>query len=770
MKFRMLSLILAATLMLPMLAACSSRPKPELSRVTHVYKSKDISLPDNISTSSGSMYLVGGELMIRATEILDEGPYENREQAENARREVMLKLDIATGDYTMEPLPKLGANRYINYVLPVEDGYLLIINSYDEKQGTEQFSVECWDGKAFTVLSDNVQALFDANPEEAEFGFRNFYLQYIQTDGDGNIYLATDGLLGVFDAAMKKLFEIELPGWIDTLGKSADGRVFIQYYDRQNGGQVLRYIDPAKKDFGEHLEIPASDRFLNAEFYTGSGYDMYISDDQSVWGYNVGSEPVELLNWVNSDIIADGIRDLAIVDENTFIANYYEYHEEGTVRELYILERVPDEEVPERYVIDLAVHYMNYELPSKVVRFNRNNDEYRVRITDYSQYVTDENFEAGAERLYNDIKAGTGPDVISLANFNNSAVLIEEEIFADLYEFMDKDKEFDRETLFDCVLEPFEVRGELPQLVTSMSLRTLAAKRANVPGDSWTVEQFLDWAEALPNGKYLTDYMNQTGMLNLLICRSIERFIDAERGKVDFDNDTFRRLLEYAKNTTDFNYRDTLSGDALADFNTDRYKAYREDIILLHEAHIYDLSGLVDAMFAFGFEDTAFIGYPTMEGSSGVVVTPNESYAILDDSPVADGAWEFVKSMLSPDSSMRGGRMNLSANREAFRAATAEDMKMHYFYYYDGGRSGSSSDDFFGRYDESEGIYRDFTDADVALMERMLDGAAAIPAYAEKFVELAMEDLEMYFAGEKTLDETIDIIESRVGLYIAENS
>ena len=55
-------------------------------------------------------------------------------------------------------------------------------------------------------------------------------------------------------------------------------------------------------------------------------------------------------------------------------------------------------------------------------------------------------------------------------------------------------------------------------------------------------------------------------------------------------------------------------------------------------------------------------------------------------------------------------------------------------------------------------------------MERMLDGAAAIPVYAEKFVELAMEDLQMYFAGEKTLDETIDIIESRVGLYIAENS
>jgi len=113
---RILSLLLAVSLMGGAVVSCGGQNKPELSRVTNVYQSTDVTLPDNISVSA--MYMTEEGLLIRATEVLDEGPYENRAQAEAARREVLLDFDIDTGDYTVEPLPKMKSGSYLNFVLP----------------------------------------------------------------------------------------------------------------------------------------------------------------------------------------------------------------------------------------------------------------------------------------------------------------------------------------------------------------------------------------------------------------------------------------------------------------------------------------------------------------------------------------------------------------------------------------------------------------------------------------------------------------------------
>ncbi|MBE6611529.1 MAG: extracellular solute-binding protein [Ruminococcaceae bacterium] len=764
---RILSLLLAVSLMGGAVVSCGGQNKPELSRVTNVYQSTDVTLPDNISVSA--MYMTEEGLLIRATEVLDEGPYENRAQAEAARREVLLDFDIDTGDYTVEPLPKMKSGSYLNFVLPQDDGTVLAaVGSYDEEAGTALTSLIHWDGETMTTICEDVEAGFSTKAEDTEFGFGDFYIQSIQTDNEGNICIATDSVIGVFDPSMKKLFEVELPGWLDDMGKTADGRVWARFYDRKQGGQVFKYLDTKAKGFGEDVPMPKNNNFLNAEFYLGPGYDMYINDGNAVYGYTGGSEPTVLLDWVNSDIIANGIQDLIIVDADTFVANYYEYSEEGSIRELYILKRVPDEEVPERYIIDLAVNYVDYDLPSYIVRFNRANDKYRIRLTDYSAYNTEENRQLAEETLYNEISAGTGPDLVMLSGFSNQNQLLTEGVFADLYGFMDKDEEFDRADLYDSVLNAYESDGELPVLVTKMQLMTLVGKTTNLPGESWTADAFLDWAEGLSDGQYTFSYSSSLQMLNALLCCSLGDFIDADTGAVNFDTPTFRRMLEFAKNTADFNYRDTLSGDELMDYDEDRYRPYRENVILLEEAYLYDLGEMVNSMFTFGFEDTTFIGYPSSQGS-GVVIQPSESYAILKDSPVGEGAWEFIKSMFSPNSySAMRGRPEICASRSRFRESVKQELEMHYFYYYNGGRSGSSGDDFFTRHDESEGIFRDFTQADVTLMESLIDSAVAIPSYFEKVAEILMEELEMYFAGDKSLDETVSVIQGRVSIYIAE--
>ena len=105
---------------------------------------------------------------------------------------------------------------------------------------------------------------------------------------------------------------------------------------------------------------------------------------------------------------------------------------------------------------------------------------------------------------------------------------------------------------------------------------------------------------------------------------------------VDFNNETFRRLIEYSKNRGEFSYTDILEAEGWQD---DRNKMYREDEVMLTDAYIYSVGDVVDTMFSFGFEDAVFVGYPTEKGNVAFL-QPSLHYAINKDSPVADGAWE----------------------------------------------------------------------------------------------------------------------------------
>ncbi len=759
----LLAVSVLCTLVLP---SCGEKAKePEMSRVSHVYKTTEISLPESYSVDS--MSSVGGKVIVECTEDLTA----ELDSGIRSIRRLLLELDPLTGEYTETKLPEFDfEKRQIYETCYTPDGSILMATVHLDYEAENYYYdvVRFEDGELIT-LCDDLEPMFETDLSNSRYG-TDFYLQDMLTDGNGNIYIVTGTLIGVFDSNMNKLFELAFERYIDSVGVSADGRVYVSYRDMQTFETVFKYINLEKHELGEDVPLPDGN-LDNAKLYIGPGYDVYYNDGSAVWGYSRGeaaeaaASPVKLLDFINSDIIATGIRDLVIIDENTFLANYYEYNENGSIRELYLLNRVPEAEIPERYVVDLAVNGVNDDIINQVVRFNRSSDKYRVRLTDYQNYNTDGNWGIAEETLLNEFTANDAPDLVILSDFSNRGILLESGVFLDLYTLMDADKNFDRTMFFDSVLEPMERNGELNELITVLSLVTMAGKKANVPYESWTVNEFLDYAESLPEGKYVFSYTQPMHMLNSLLAQTLDEFIDAENGKVNFDNETFRRLLEYSKNTEEFSYTDTPEAEGWQD---DRNKMYREDAVMLTEAYIYSVGDVVDTMFSFGFEDTVFVGYPT-ENGNGAVIQPSLSYAINKDSLVAEGAWEFIKSTFAPAND-RYGRHRMSSIKENFRRNAESEMEMHYFYKYDGGTSGSTSDDFLTLFDESQGIYRDTTEADVKLVEELINGATPIPSYAQAVVELIIEDLEMYFAGDKSLDDTVRIIESRIGMYIAEHS
>ena len=77
------------------------------------------------------------------------------------------------------------------------------------------------------------------------------------------------------------------------------------------------------------------------------------------------------------------------------------------------------------------------------------------------------------------------------------------------------------------------------------------------------------------------------------------------------------------------------------------------------------------------------------------------------------------------------------------------------------------------RLQNESGIYHQVSEAD---FDRFISlaGDARLSANAQplgqQIIDIINEETEMYFAGEKSLEETQQVIQSRVGIYVSERS
>ncbi|MBE6611528.1 MAG: hypothetical protein E7632_03450 [Ruminococcaceae bacterium] len=709
-------------------------------RLPHVYKATEIAVPENVRVNS--IHPTEDGVLMLGMEILDweSGAWQN----------VMIRTNKRGGGVKIEPLAGLAANCYYEKIHPIGKDELLYIE-YDG--GADVYRVARSKKGKSEVLCGDLEAYFADSAAKSMIG--KFFVQAMCVDGGGNIVIATESDVCVFDAGMKFLYAPDVAGTLDSMGVSADGRVWVGLYVRGRGMEY-RYLDAAAKALGDAVPLPENMDMSGAEYYLGPGYDVYFDNGSAVYGYTAGSEPMELMNWANSDLIPTYVRALAVIDADTMVVSYME---SGFV--VYLMERVPEDKVPARFIVDLAVNSNTFDLMPQVVAFNRQSKDYRIRITDYSLMNTDNDPTRGDAALFEDMLTGKIPDLLRLTDFSNRVTYVTEGYLTDLTPFLDGD--FDRSAVFENVLTAFNWRGGIYELVTDYNLATVIGKAENLP-ESWSIGEFISYAENLPDGTYLLDNISQTQMIHFFLNNTLPSFIDETAGRCAFDSDEFRRVLEFCKNIDTFNYAGSLSGDALADYNADMWRCFREDTVMIDTVGIHSFGDWQRLRFQFGLETIAAIGYPSM---GGAILRPNTSWAIPKSANCPAGAWEFLMWQLR--SGEQSGGFGLT--RAGMEAVIENEKSRLFFYEYDGTGTSWGREDaertaqFEGR---TDGLLMELTDADAAAVLAIMERAMAQPYYMEAVRAMILEEAQMYFSGDKSLDETADVIQSRVQLYLSE--
>ncbi|MBQ8813172.1 MAG: extracellular solute-binding protein [Lachnospiraceae bacterium] len=579
---------------------------------------------------------------------------------------------------------------------------------------------------------------------------------------DDRVLINTSETVLIYDADGEMIGEVTIPGMniIYHIAVTVEGQIFANGYMNSTGYQIVE-IDGEKGTAGQALEVPWEGFSSGGNLLAGCGYDLLFQNGEKIIGYNMGeSQYTEVLNFVNSGIDSGQIHQFLAVGEETILAVMFD--QQTWKQELCLLKKVDPELVQDKQTVTLGGFYLGSDMLSDIIAFNQTSDKYLVTVTDYADFNTAAEPEGGLTILNNDIVAGRTPDVMILDNYNMPVdSYIEQGMFEDLYEWIDKDKELNRKDLLANVMEAFTVDGKLYQMPIGFSIGTAAAKTSVVGNrEQWTVSEILEVMKNYPDSEAF-DLVTRSELLTVCVMYFGDTYLDVRNGTCDFESEEFIELLEWtARFPEEIDYSSL--GD---DYWMNERSLYRENRVLLYVASIYSFDDMKQTKDYYFGEPITWIGFPTAEGI-GSVLMEEGSFAISAKSSCKEGAWELLSCFLSEEYQSDPDHFRLSVRNDVLEALAEKATEPYYYLDENGNRV---------EYEPTMGIngnevtIQPLTRKEAKAYLEFIRSVDKTAFYNEELISLILEEAEGFFAGSKTAAETAEVIQRRASLYLAEN-
>lgn len=203
----------------------------------------------------------------------------------------------------------------------------------------------------------------------------------------------------------------------------------------------------------------------------------------------------------------------------------------------------------------------------------------------------------------------------------------------------------------------------------------------------------------------------------------------------------------------------------------------REGNVLLYNNHIYSVNDYLNRQAALG-GDTVYIGYPTLDGRSCSGVSSSKEYVILADSAVKDGAWAFQEFLLTAKKhgDDNSDWENWSDGFPVMQRALDYSLEQSMCKAYKAGEYGEFLRDEEGNpieipisIQDSWDVYA-ATPEEVEQLRSLIDSLSfAVTWPRNEIYNIVYGELDICMSGDRSVEETISIIQNRVQLYLDEN-
>lgn len=652
---------------------------------------------------------------------------------------------------------------------------------------TEGYVIERYDETFKLVSTTDLSSLKDNY--EGDENNNYFYVNSYAEDSEGNGYTSVNNDIMVTDSSGKYLYTVKLEGEASS-GNSGtningiicgkDGTVYVQLYKWSNVDDNYTSSYSAKVLDAATGKLTDTEYEMTVGYYGGRGngtssdYDFISSDNTSLFGYNVVSgEKTPIIDWVKSGIDTTAQESVIVTPDGRVVYSAHDYKVSegggysysGNDLILHILTKIDPSTVPDKQLISVYCMWLNYDLKRAITDFNKESDKYQIEVTSYEDQNSNVSYDEIIKRLNNDLVAGKIPDILLVDSNIPFESYVSKGLIADLNGFFEKDETIKREDYLENVLEAFSMDGKLYRIAPSFNIQTLAAKKSIV-GDktSWTVDEFLEVAKNNPDAKMFGDEMTNSNFLNQMIMMNIGSYINYETGECHFDSDSFKKLLEYAKDNfpTEINYDELYSDD---NYWQEREMAYREGKAILRSEYIYNLRTLKYDEVGYMGEETTFIGVPSDNGC-GSTIYPNTTLAVMAKAKNPDGAWEFIKTLLSDEAQSSNMNSGLPLKLSAYDKLKEKAKEKPYWENEKGEKEYYDDNVWVG---EQQFVCEPNTDEDNEKIMNFIKSVTNVRSYDSDLFKIIDEETQAYFSGQKSVDEITDLIQNRVSTYVNEN-
>ena len=697
------------------------------------------------------------------------------------------------------------------YDLP-EDFDTSMGNVWDYYAGSEGAYIVATYDKDGKSLGEKEIYRFSERDGEAN-DFRPYYIAF---DGEGRTYLSDYNTIAVIDKDGKELKRIS-GGSFDSIGRVADGKVGVIFWG-ENEGMGLKVIDPNTLELGEKIAVPADCYEIKA--YSDE-YTVIFNTSNGIAGVKPDGTRENIINWIDADVDSSNVNSFSVLDNGDVAVLMMEWKKEGGADiNLIRFVKTPASEVQQKTVITLATNYLNWDTREAVLEFNKTNPEYRIKVLDYSEYNTSDDYSAGITKLNTEIIAGKVPDIIATSGIPVTRYQ-SKGILEDLTPYIEKS--VGTENLFEPFFNALRTDdGKLYEIYSSFAFQTYYGLK-NVVGDGyrWTFADLKETLAKLPEGaRVFAPYFTKYEVLNEFVNRNLEGFVDWKSGNCNFEGEEFKEILEFA-NTFPLEIDwDNYDYSEESDVNT----AIKNGKQLINSLYMYDFNEWrANTFYTFG-DNVGFVGIPTMEGSGSNFMTSGEGFAMSSTSKYKDAVWEFIGRILTEEYQTKGtdfeaGRIynfEFPTNKNAFEKFAKAAMTPDFDEFYDPENNMNGGRVYYGmdgkKYAEKAAVEDDvvsetedlkpaavvygegkvnekgwhempktyvwgqsetipvyaMTEYEYGILLDMFGDCDRIYRYDDELIGIINEEVQGYFQGQKNLDDTVKMIQSRVKLYVNE--
>ena len=600
---------------------------------------------------------------------------------------------------------------------------------------------------------------------------------------NGHFVMLPDGKIAVLGGESVCIYDAEL----NLIGQ-IEGSVKTSLFTTPKGelladglylGTYLRVdTDRLTSETETHYDNPDNVKGLTMMYFSSkeSAYEVYYANETGFWGYNVGDAEAELLcSWHNSGQVYSNLTILGIHDADHILVSVkdpFTYTDS-----IGWLCRNPDVQTSNKIPIRLGLidnlfrfGYGNHKtiIENAVNHFNAHNSEYFVEIVDYSN-ERDEHGEI-PQAFTEAMLADEAADILINTRYIRDAL----RIYTTKNAFVDLQDAFG-DVLLPCVHSAYDDRyGALYSIPINMYLSMPVCLETTLSSDTpLTLDVMYDLAEqAEQSGTYLFNLngtINFDSLTDRIFAAAVPSFANKETGECFYDGEEFGKLLAFletvsdrvAGNETRFSYEYSdyvLESDAIFD-------ALQSGDVTFLEFPFFTIDAYAILKQLYGDSDFVLHGYPSRDREI-VRFRSDIDISLNAASKVKLGAAQFLAYLLSDTIQLYSANSSLPVTISAVESLLASPT----FVYAPGSMYRLDL-----VYDEEvlETVYWDalritYDENDLAAIRHLLyetETSADLDATVQSIIQ---EELSAYRAGIRSLEETQNILQSRLWIYINE--